>query len=147
MQGKVDDLLSQNIDFDILITCDTIVVDNKGVIIEKPEDHNYHKEMLRRLSGTWHDVISAMVIIIQKNGMDVTERHLGKTRVFMSEIPELAIEKYGEIIPDVFKHSEQYEVGTYGLSLIERVEGDWRTAISLPLNALARILHKNFHDE
>ena len=147
VQGKVDDLMTQNLDFDVLIAGDTIVVDNKENILEKPVDHNEQIKMLKSLSNTWHYVISALIVIIRKDGQEIVEKHLGKAKLYFSEIPEQAIYKYGQIVPDVYKHSGGYEISSYGFNMIEKIDGDWGTAIGLPINALAKILHKHFYEQ
>jgi septum formation protein len=117
----------------LILAADTIVVLD-GKILNKPEDRQDAKRMLRALSGRTHSVITG-IALRRKDGpawLDADE-----TRVTFKVLPEDWIATY------VATGSADDKAGAYGVQemtakFIERIEGDLSNVIGLPLVKLRR---------
>ena len=143
-QGKIDYLREKVGKYDILITCDTVCVDDKDNIIEKPVNLEEQREFMRIFSGTYQYVVSALIVSIWKDGKEIIERHTERTKLWFSELPESAIINYGLENPDVLNCSGGFRIQNYGFSFVERIEGDYSNIVGLPINALCKIIIKYF---
>ena len=143
-QGKIDDLRAKVGKYDILITCDTVCVDDQNNIVEKPDNLEEQKEFMRRFSGTYHSVVSALIVSIWKDGKEIIERHTERTKVWFGDLPQSVIENYGLENPGTLKSSGGYQVQEFGFSMIEKIEGCYGNIVGLPVNGLSKILIKHF---
>lgn len=111
----------------ILITADTIVILN-GEILGKPHDEPRAKEMLRKLSGKTHEVVSAVTI-------SSSEKYLTKTDVAKVEFESLSEQ---EIDFYVNKYKPFDKAGAYGIqewigmAKIKKITGSYYTIMGLP---------------
>jgi septum formation protein len=71
----------------LVLGADTIVVDGRGQVIEKPMDRADARRMLTQLAGTWHEVYTGVALV----GEGAGERTFyERTRVcFAALSPEL----------------------------------------------------------
>lgn len=122
-------------DNDLLITADTTVVLNEEVI-NKPEGRREAIEMLSRLSGNMHTVVSGVSI----STVDRIETLSSHTKVYFDEISQYEIEHY------VDRFEPYDKAGSYGIQEwigyigIHKIEGCYYNVMGLPLNALYREL-------
>lgn len=114
----------------VVIGSDTIVVlDNE--ILGKPKDEEHAAQMLRKLSGRTHDVISAVAIIKD----DMEDVFFITTKIDFYEVNEAMIEKYIET------GSPMDKAGAYGLQdlgdqWLKSVNGSISNVIGLPMEAV-----------
>ncbi|MFW6347910.1 MAG: Maf family protein, partial [Cyclonatronaceae bacterium] len=100
-----------------------------------PADAREAAHMLRRLSGSWHEVITAVCLI----KADINGRAAGKrvfhvaTRVAFAALSDQEINTYIET-------GQPYDrAGAYGIQdnagalFVERIEGDYYTIVGFPL--------------
>ncbi len=124
---------------EILITSDTIVVKDHA-IFGKPKNEQEATEMLEKLSGSEHIVISGLCI------SDHTQHHscYDTTKVFFEEMSKKEISYY------VKKHLPLDKAGSYGiqdwigLTRIKKIEGSYFNVMGLPVNMVYRILKDHF---
>lgn len=148
----VQDLLAQNpVGLGIIIGADTTVVID-GEMLGKPYSADHAREMLRRLSGRTHEVITGVSVWLvmlnesEENGGDgkvsLGFRSFAETsRVTFKELTDQDINDYvatGETID---------KAGAYGIqgkggALVEKLEGDFNNVVGLPVDTLL----KNFPD-
>lgn len=120
---------------DILITADTIVVLD-GKILGKPHDDEQAVEMLRRLSGRTHTVVTGVTLTTT----DCQDTFTAKTRVTFDDIPEEDICWYVE------KYQPLDKAGAYGIQEwigaagIKGIEGSFYNVMGLPLHQLYKHL-------
>ena len=123
----------------VVLGSDTIVVlDN--TVLGKPADRQEAKEMLRKLSGRSHQVITGFCLLSsRKCHTDVSVSH-----VHFSPLTEHEIDAY------VSSGEADDKAGSYGIQglagkFITHIEGDYYTIVGLPLAKVYQEL-KNLQD-
>lgn len=121
----------------VVIGSDTVVVLD-GVILEKPKDREDARRMLRRLSGSTHEVLTGVSIVGPvRHDLFVTTTH-----VTFSDIPDNWLDGY-------LDSSEPYDkAGAYGIQgsgglFVERIEGDFYNVVGLPIHPLVTTLERH----
>ena len=132
ISGKKADAYMETLANDeLLITADTIVyVDNE--VLGKPTTPQDAVNMLKKLSGKWHQVITGVVLSTKekRHSFAVT------TRVKFAELTEAEIEYY------VNRYSPLDKAGAYGIQEwigyigVERIEGSYFNVVGLPVQRL-----------
>ncbi len=120
----------------IIVAADTVVA-LRGRIIGKPLDHAHAREILRRLSGSRHHVITGLCVFDSGTGKTVTESV--STAVTMKPITEEQIREYvhsGEANGKAGAYAIQETADQYVL----RVEGSFTNVVGLPTERLGEIL-------
>lgn len=118
----------------VVIGSDTIVVVD-GDILGKPRDRQHAAEMLRRLSGRTHVVMTGVAaswngkLVSGLEEVDVTFRSLG----------DIEIEHYIDTGEPMDK-AGAYGIQGFGATIVERVDGDYFAVMGLALNRLVRLL-------
>ncbi len=121
----------------LLITADTIVVLD-GQVMGKPESEDDALEMLTRLSGRCHEVITA--ICIRTPGEYEVEDEI--TRVYFRHLSEEEIKAY------IASGEPADKAGAYGIQgrgglLVQRIEGCYFNVVGLPMSRLYLMLKKH----
>lgn len=117
----------------VVLAADTIVALGAD-ILGKPEHRGQALDMLRRLAGRTHAVISA-VCLLGPDGEEVLFHDVSRVR--FAPWPEDVLRAYaatGE--PD--DKAGAYAIQGQGAFLAEAVEGSWSTVVGLPVTQLAR---------
>jgi septum formation protein len=121
---------------DLVLAADTIVVLGKE-ILEKPLDEAHALDILRRLQGKTHDVITT--IALKHHGrIDVAT---DVTRVTFRPASDGLLREYIATGEPMDK-AGAYGIQGYGGILIERVEGDVFGVMGLPLRLVMDLLGK-----
>jgi len=135
-KNKAVDVASKVTSDDVVIGADTIVVLD-GKVYGKPIDINDARQILIKLSGRQHQVIT---------GIAVT--HAGKvwtdyvvTSVRMGNITLEQIENYIATGEPMDK-AGAYAIQGIGALLVENINGCYSNVVGLPLNKLSAILRK-----
>ncbi len=125
----------------IVLGSDTIVIiDNE--ILEKPSDEADACDMLQRLAGRRHTVISAITIIrdgIQWSSYD-------STSVEFLPLEEDIIKKYVNTGEPMDK-AGAYGIQGFGAMMVSRIEGCYFNVMGLPLSLLGKALNSQFLDK
>lgn len=121
---------------DVVIGADTIVVLG-GKIFGKPEDQRGAFEMLKKLSGKSHEVITGLAIV--KNFKTFTDFEV--TEVFFGKMSDEDILNYVATGEPLDK-SGSYALQGGTAQFIEKIHGDWSNVVGLPLYRL-RLLAKS----
>jgi len=121
----------------IVLTADTIVViDN--LILNKPKNAVEASQMLRKLSGRQHQVITGVCIMTHEN----TETFIDSTNVFFREITDVEIDYYIKTCCP-FDKAGAYGVQDFiGMVGIPRMEGSYFTVMGLPVHKVYEALTK-----
>jgi nucleoside triphosphate pyrophosphatase len=118
----------------VTIGADTIVVVD-GDVLGKPRDAAHAAEMLRRLSGRSHRVITA-VAVVWRGSTASTIEEVGVTFRRLAEREITAYIATGEPMDK----AGAYGIQGYGATIVERVDGDYFAVMGLALNRLVRLL-------
>ena len=111
---------------DKVLACDTVVI-LEGEIMGKPHTIEKAREMLHKLSGKKHVVISGYTIISKEKEVTRTVR----TYVYFNKLSDELIEKY------IATGSPMDKAGAYGIQdrefdLVNHIEGSFDNVIGLP---------------
>lgn len=115
----------------ILITADTVVIAD-GQLLGKPHSEEEAIEMLKKISGVPHQVVTGVTI----KSTAETETFGCTTTVYFDHIPE------DDIIEYVREYKPYDKAGSYGIQEwigcrgITRIEGCFYNVMGLPLNSL-----------
>jgi septum formation protein len=122
---------------DILITADTIVI-YKNELLSKPENSYQAKEMLEKLSGKSHKVMTG-VCLLSKNNKSIFS---SKTIVTFNDLDKFEIEFY------VNKYKPFDKAGSYGIQEwigligVKKIEGSYTNVVGLPASMVYTELKK-----
>lgn len=121
----------------IVIGSDTVVVCD-GEILGKPKDDQDAKEMLRKLSGNTHAVITGVAIL-----SDTREEIFSVgTLVTFNDLSEAEIDSYVATKEPLDK-AGAYGIQGKGALFIRGIEGDYYSVMGLPVSAIYESLTKN----
>lgn len=133
--AKADDVAARA-DDGIVIAADTLVVLDSE-IMGKPRDRADAVEMLGRLSGSRHRVVTGVCVVNIRSGERIVETV--STTVTMKRMTEAQIREYvasGEADGKAGAYAIQETADRY----VERVEGSFNNVVGLPTERLRRIL-------
>ena len=118
----------------VVIGSDTIVVVD-GDVLGKPRDEAHAAEMLARLSGRAHVVLTAVAVQwrgVERSAVErvgVTFRALSAAEILAYIATREPMDKAGA-----------YGIQGYGATIVERVDGDFFAVMGLPLQRLVRLM-------
>ncbi|SHG88158.1 septum formation protein [Tepidibacter thalassicus DSM 15285] len=125
---------------DIVIGADTVVVlDNQ--IFGKPVDEDNAFDMLKKLSGKYHEVITGISVIRLSDNTKIIDYEI--TKVKMKNIDDDKIKRYISTKEPMDK-AGSYGIQGYGSLLVEKIEGDYFNVVGLPIAKLEEILYRHF---
>ena len=131
-------IAEKNADALVLGADTTVVIDEK--IIGKPADFDEAGEMLKILSGNWHDVLTGVSIV--KNSETLVD--FQRTSVKSAEMNDAEIEflvQKGKPLDKAGAYAVQEQAALF----IEKIEGDYWNVVGLPVNmvySLVRAVNK-----
>ena len=105
----------------------------------KPDTIGEARAMLDRLKGRDHRIISAVAVCVSANGFE--EAAISTVRVWMKPFSQADLEAYLASGESIGK-AGAYAIQGLGAGLIERIEGDYTSAVGLPLSGVAELLEK-----
>lgn len=118
----------------LVLGADTIVVLDDE-ILEKPGDPAHALEMLRRLQGRWHEVITSVCLIADGKTYEAQDRTSVEFRPATDETLRAYIAT-GEPLDK----AGAYGIQGYGAALVERIEGDFFGVMGLPVRLVLDLL-------
>ena len=130
-QGKALEV-SQRYPKAIVIGADTIVVLGKEVL-GKPHNKKRSQQMLKKLSGTTHTILTSLTIARQKPKKIITV--VAATKVKFNKMTPTEIKKLSAL-PETWDKAGAYAAQGLGGIFINKIEGEVSTVVGLPLGAL-----------
>ena len=122
---------------DIVLGADS-VIDLKGKIISKPENREEALEILKKLNGNEHFLISS--VCISKNGSMIWN-YTEKALMIMKKFTTQELEKYLSKISDENLYAYNvYQIEGEGRNLFSKIEGDENTIMGLPIKKIKEYL-------
>ena len=122
----------------IVIAADTVVAMN-GEFFGKPANDEHAVQMLGRLSGRTHEVVTGVVLVVSGVWAEFAER----TRVTFRDLEEADWRDYVRSVP-VLDKAGAYAAQGDGGRIIARMEGSESNVIGLPMERLERELVRFF---
>ncbi|MBI2029684.1 septum formation protein Maf [Candidatus Gottesmanbacteria bacterium] len=120
----------------LVIGADTFVIlDNK--YIGKAKDDKQAYEMLLKLSGKKHIVITAFAIIDSRTGKHVTESI--KSNVYFRKLSDKEINFYVASAEPIGK-AAGYAIQGIGGLFVDKIEGEFFTVVGLPIGRIIQLL-------
>ena len=114
------------------------VIDLQGELISKPESREEAMEILRKLNGKSHFLISS--VCISKNGSMIWN-YTDKAKLTMKNFTDDELKNYLSKIPDKTLYAYNvYQIEGEGRSLFASIEGDEDTIMGLPVKKIKEYL-------
>ena len=124
--------------FDHLVLGADSVIDLNGELISKPENREQAYNILKKLNGKMHHLISSAVI--SKNGSMVWN-YTDKANLTMRELTNLDLKEYLNKITDEALYAYNvYQIEGEGRNLFSKIEGDQNTIMGLPVDQIKKYI-------
>ena len=115
------------------------VIDLEGEIISKPNDRVEALEILKRMNGKTHQLISSVCI---SRGGSMIWNYTDKASLTMKNMTFLELENYLKKISDKNLYAYNvYQIEGEGRSLFSKIEGDKDTIMGLPVKKIKEYLN------
>ena len=123
---------------DLVLGADS-VIDLEGELISKPNDRIEALEILKKLNGKKHHLISS--VCISKNGSMVWN-HTDKALLTMKKMSEKELKKYLAKISDEKLYAYNvYQIEGEGRNLFSSIDGNENTIMGLPVEKIKEYLN------
>ena len=125
--------VSSNMYDELVLGADS-VIDLNGELISKPSSREEAMNILRKLNGRSHYLISS--VCISKNNSMIWN-HTDKAKLTMKNFSEVELKNYLNKIPDEALYAYNvYQIEGEGKNLFEKIEGDKDTIMGLPITQI-----------
>lgn len=127
-------LLSKN---EVILAADTVVLID-GEVLNKPADHAEAFDMIRRLAGRGHRVITGVCLLSREKEVAFSSL----THVFFSELTDAEINFYIEKCQPFDKAGAYGAQEWLGHCKISRIEGSYPNVMGLPVDLVYEALRR-----
>ena len=122
---------------EIVLGADSVIDINKE-LVSKPKDRQKALEILKKLNGKTHYLISS--VCISKNGSMIWN-YTDKAALTMKNLSVKELKEYLSKITDEALYAYNvYQIEGEGRSLFSKIEGDENTIMGLPINKIKEYL-------
>ena len=129
--------VSQKIHDQLVLGADS-VIDLDGELISKPENREQAFNILKKLNGKMHNLISS--VCISKNGSMVWN-YTDKANLTMKEFNDNDLREYlNKITDEVLYAYNVYQIEGEGKNLFSNIEGDKNTIMGLPVDKIKQYI-------
>ena len=119
------------------------VIDLEGKLISKPDNREIALEILKKLNGKAHHLISS--VCISKNGMMIWN-YTDKAKLTMKNFTEQELKQYlSKISNEALYAYNVYQIESEGRHLFTSIEGDEDTIMGLPIKKIKEYLKIHGH--
>ena len=151
-EGASPEIISKNLaelkankvsqkNYDVLVLGADSVIDLNGELISKPENRIEAFNILKKLNGKKHSLISS--VCISKNGSMVWN-YTDKAYLTMKNFSDEQLKEYLEKITDEALYAYNvYQIEGEGRNLFISIDGDEDTIMGLPIINIKKYLEKN----
>ena len=124
--------------YDILVIGADSVIDLNGELISKPKDRNEALNILKKLNGKQHNLISS--VCISQNGSMIWN-YTDKASLTMKNFKDEDLILYLSKITDEALYAYNvYQIEGEGKNLFSKIEGDEDTIMGLPIKKIKKYL-------
>ena len=129
--------ISEGLNGEVVVGADS-VIDLEGNIISKPSSRKEAMEILKKLNGKIHHLISS--VCVSKNGQMIWN-YTDKASLKMKNMSNSDLEKYLSKITDEDLYAYNvYQIEGEGRSLFSEIKGDEDTIMGLPIKKIKEFL-------
>ena len=129
--------ISQRLIDQVVLGADS-VIDLNGELISKPENREQAFNILKKLNGKTHHLISS--VCISKNGSMIWN-YTDKANLTMKEFSDGDLKKYLNKISDEALYSYNvYQIEGEGRNLFSKIDGDQNTIMGLPVDQIKQYI-------
>ncbi len=129
--------ISQKKNEELVLGADS-VIDLNGKIISKPSNRSEALEILKKLNGQTHHLISS--VCISKNGSMIWN-YTDKAKLTMKSMSDEELKLYlNKIKDEVLYAYNVYQIEGEGKKLFSKIEGDEDTIMGLPIKKIKEYL-------
>ena len=129
--------ISQKFTEEMVLGADS-VIDLEGEIISKPNDREEALEILKKMNGKTHQLISSVCI---SRGGSMIWNYTDKASLTMKNMTFLELENYLKKISDKELYAYNvYQIEGEGRNLFSKIEGDEDTIMGLPVKKIKEYL-------
>ncbi len=139
--GKAKDIFENTQGDRTIIGADTLVIVEEKQF-GKPQNREEAIQMLRMLQGRAHFIYTSIAILIEEQGKYKEYKELHKVKVFIREMTEEEIEAYVDT-ERPFYCAGAYAIQSQFAVFVDKIEGDYPTALGFPINRVYSILKEN----
>ena len=133
---KANKVIQKN--YDVLVLGADSVIDLNGELISKPENRRDAFNILKKLNGKKHSLISSACI--SKNGSMIWN-YTDKANLIMKNFSEKQLKEYLEKITDEALYAYNvYQIEGEGRNLFKSIDGDENTVMGLPIHDIKKYL-------
>ena len=148
-EGASPEIISKNLaelkankvsqkNYDVLVLGADSVIDLSGELISKPENRIEAFNILKKLNGKKHSLISS--VCISKNG-SMTWNYTDKAYLKMKNFSDNQLREYLEKITDEALYAYNvYQIEGEGRNLFKSIDGDENTIMGLPIIDIKKYL-------
>ena len=148
-EGASPEIISKNLaelkankvsqkNYDVLVLGADSVIDLNGQLISKPENRLEAFNILKKLNGKKHSLISS--VCISKNG-SMTWNYTDKAYLTMKNFSDIQLKEYLEKITDEALYAYNvYQIEGEGRNLFTSIDGDENTVMGLPIIDIKKYL-------
>jgi len=130
--------ISQKNNGKMVLGADT-VIDLDGELISKPKTRSEALEILKKLNGKKHNLVSS--VCISKNGSMVWN-HSEKAALTMKNMSDEDLKEYLSKISDETLYAYNvYQIEGEGRTLFQKIEGDENTIMGLPIDKIKEYIN------
>ena len=130
--------ISNKKDGKIVIGADSII-DLEGEIISKPSNRHEAMEILKKLNGKRHYLISS--VCISKSGFMIWN-YTDKAALTMKKMSDIELKEYLSKIKDEMLYAYNvYQIEGEGKKLFSKIDGDVDTIMGLPIKKIKEYLN------
>ncbi len=131
--------VSQDMHESLVLGADS-VIDLNGELISKPDNRDEALNILKKLNGKKHSLISS--VCISKNGSMIWN-HSDRANLFMKNFSDEELTFYLNKIPDEILYAYNvYQIEGEGRKLFTKIDGDENTVMGLPVKKIRDYLGK-----
>ena len=131
--------ISQKFINEIVVGADS-VIDLEGEIISKPNNRIEALQILQKLNGKTHQLVSSVCI---SKGGSMIWNYTDKASLTMKNMSLLELEDYLKKISDTALYSYNvYQIEGEGRNLFSKIEGDEDTIMGLPIKQIKKYLNR-----
>lgn len=139
--GKAKDIFDNTQGDRTIIGADTLVIVD-GQPFGKAKTQGEAIQMLEKLQGRSHSIYTSLAVLIEEQGQYKEYKELYEVKVFVKSMTPKEIEDYVDT-ERPFDCAGSYMIQGFFAVFVEKIEGDYPTALGLPIHRVYEILKEN----
>ncbi len=127
---------------ELIIGADTIVVIGDE-ILGKPVNQEHAREMLQKLSGQTHEVLTGVAVVNAENDKQLS--FVSRTAVTFYDLSETVINRY--LADNQYQDKAgSYAIQDYSALFVKKIDGCFYNVVGFPVAEFYRIVSRELHN-